>query len=203
VTYAGRVRRTFEAWSANQVVAYTPAERRAERLRPATAPARFADDHERALTLEAEAHAEREAAGVTYPERTRRTIRALHELDALARALAAKAADDDERDYAADLAARLARRREAFAAAALSAERAGDEAVERLEDTEPPDDAAAEHAALVDALRAELAARHRQHEAMIALDPAGAERAAHDYEARHADLDTAWNALRRRLGDDT
>jgi hypothetical protein len=202
-SYVRRVSRAVEGWTGGMLVAYSTADRQAERLAPGAAPPRFAAEHERVLALEGEAHVQRDAGERPYPERTHATVAAVRALDELSGTLAASAADDAERAYAADLVGRLTRRRETYATAARNAQRAGDDVVERLRRTVPPASAAAEHAAVVAAVRAEVDARRAVHEATAALDAGGAERAARAYEERSGELRSAWEALLRRLGVET
>ena len=199
-SYLRRVGRAVEGWSGGMLVAYGTADRQAERLGPTAPPPRFAAEHERVLELEADAHAQRAATERPYPERTRATVAAIRALDELSGTLTGSASDDAERAYSADLVGRLTRRREAYAAAARDAQRAGEDVVRRLQGTVPPSSASAEHAALVAAVRAEVDARRELHDATTALDPDGAERAARTYEERAAALRTTWEALLRRLG---
>src|SRR6185436_20141812 len=107
------------------------ADRRDDVLAARTPPERFAAEHERLVTLEVEAQEGRQDLEQPYHARTRAVVAALRDIAALSARLDAGARSPEEQAYAAGVKERLAVRREAYALAALGAERNGEAALGR------------------------------------------------------------------------
>jgi hypothetical protein len=193
-SYARRVRRVFDDWSAyahwvegRHSYRHAKTERRLSSLSP---PDELHAEHERLLGLMAESAAAWHDEAAPLAERARRETTARLAAKDLIETIRSRATTDAGLRYLAELDRVRDAQRDEYASAAADSDRAAADAVRKLERITPPPATALDHEELATALRAHLAATLELRAAGEALDPDRAATAA-----------AAWDEATRRVQD--
>jgi hypothetical protein len=193
-SYARRVRRVFDDWSAyahwvegRHAYRNAKAERRLSSLSP---PDGLQAEHERLLGLVAELAAAWHDEAAPFAERARRETSARLAAKDLLETIRSRATTDAGVRYLAELDRVRDAQQDEYASAAADSDRAAADAVRKLERITPPPATAHDHEELATALRAHLAATLELRAAGEALDPDRAATAA-----------AAWDEATRRVQD--